>query len=626
MATELVDFELSRTPTLEDLQTLKLLSGRRLSLEEQNHLANWLFTAEFTRRNSYLADVIARLTKCFDRSILNRIASQPASNNCWREFICLRVTANDHASEHLDIRIEQCIGSEETQVRQGATDIRIFKESNKGKLKTILDTVSSEMNAASYSFYVSSKQPAGSLSLYLENRVKFIECEQILWPPSVPNGKLLGGTQEFDEAFSQSLSGIKEKFASENFLYGTFGSREEVSCRHAINFGHGGNCKAVLFLNFKDHEIEVPLSWQDRIIEEVSEYLPKAIEDTVLSDVYQLSISELQSQVVDFRGDVTPYLTSLLHKCISMLRHDPENTLATISRFDEKKSSLRVHVSTEDSTIRHETTFDTPQGLITWVALHQKPLLINELAASHFKALFHELLDDAASTMVVPMIVRNDCCGVISIESRTPGAFSQSDLRVVWALANQVGVQLDSMNSYMCQYRTMNCEVLEFKRMVHETGPLDQALLDEFASLAKRSLGCDFVDVWPRQEDGRFRETVGSTQPHLEVNAKPRKSGWTEYVAREGKPVWVEISSRRSKGYVCDHRAWSSAIDGPGTANSRIIGYVSCELGVPVKLDNKVVAVVWLKHANLAARPVPEDIEKALFFMELSSTIWAEAA
>ena len=85
------------------------------------------------------------------------------------------------------------------------------------------------------------------------------------------------------------------------------------------------------------------------------------------------------------------------------------------------------------------------EGIVGWLRRTRQPLLVGDFAKDmdRLPARPRYVDDDPPrSAIFVPLMTRDDVIGAISIQSRTPNAFTESHLRIVGILANYVAAAM----------------------------------------------------------------------------------------------------------------------------------------------------------------------------------------
>ena len=76
------------------------------------------------------------------------------------------------------------------------------------------------------------------------------------------------------------------------------------------------------------------------------------------------------------------------------------------------------------------------QGITGWVALHGKPLLVDDVRA---EARYFPVRDSVRTEMAAPMEDRGQVIGVVNLESDSTGAFTEEDLKLLVLLTAEAG-------------------------------------------------------------------------------------------------------------------------------------------------------------------------------------------
>ncbi|HWW60533.1 MAG TPA: ATP-binding protein, partial [Thermoanaerobaculia bacterium] len=124
-------------------------------------------------------------------------------------------------------------------------------------------------------------------------------------------------------------------------------------------------------------------------------------------------------------------------------------SLFTIALVDETTNELSFELDVRDDIILPKDRVPIGEGLNSWVILHHRPLLLGS-TADELRLGVKAIPDSKAteSWLGVPMIARDRVIGVISIESYTKNAFTNDDLILLTAIANQAAVAIENAQLY----------------------------------------------------------------------------------------------------------------------------------------------------------------------------------
>ena len=126
-----------------------------------------------------------------------------------------------------------------------------------------------------------------------------------------------------------------------------------------------------------------------------------------------------------------------------------DTSLFTIALLDESTDELSFELDVRDGLILPKDRMPVGEGLNSWVVTHHQPLLIGSVADE--RRLGVKSVADSKATeswLGVPMIARDRVIGVISVESYKKNAFSQDDILLLTAIANQAAVAIENAQLY----------------------------------------------------------------------------------------------------------------------------------------------------------------------------------
>jgi len=190
------------------------------------------------------------------------------------------------------------------------------------------------------------------------------------------------------------------------------------------------------------------------------------------------------------------------------------------------------------------------------------------------------------SEMDVPVKVRGKVIGVINVEDERVDAFTEDDLLLLMALADQASIAFENAQLRKdLQRKVAELESL-FQASTALASTLDlERLLDEILSAA--------VEIIPGAEKGSIllvdeqtgelaiRCLKGYTDSRIKEVRFPKTEGYSAKAMREGKPLLIPDARKdpeiRYDGDIEEMRAIRSAIVAPLQAKDRIIGVVSLD-------------------------------------------------
>ena len=85
------------------------------------------------------------------------------------------------------------------------------------------------------------------------------------------------------------------------------------------------------------------------------------------------------------------------------------------------------------------------EGLVGWAALHKEAILVSDVSKD---PRYVNLVEDARSELVIPMLIKDRCIGVFDLESPELNAFTKEHKELLTLLASQAAVAIDNARLY----------------------------------------------------------------------------------------------------------------------------------------------------------------------------------
>ena len=85
------------------------------------------------------------------------------------------------------------------------------------------------------------------------------------------------------------------------------------------------------------------------------------------------------------------------------------------------------------------------EGLVGWAALHKQPVLVPDVSKD---LRYINLVPDARSELVIPMLIKDRCIGVFDLESPELNAFTKEHKELLTLLASQAAVAIENARLY----------------------------------------------------------------------------------------------------------------------------------------------------------------------------------
>ena len=150
-------------------------------------------------------------------------------------------------------------------------------------------------------------------------------------------------------------------------------------------------------------------------------------------------------KTISLRYTTEELLDAIYNEC----KRSVDCTLFTIALLEESTNELSFELDIRDGIRLPKERIHLGEGLNSWVASHHEPLLIGSVADE--KRIGVKAVVDSKPTeswLGVPMIARDRLIGVISVESFKKNAFTNDDMLLLTAIANQAAVAIENAHLY----------------------------------------------------------------------------------------------------------------------------------------------------------------------------------
>jgi signal transduction histidine kinase len=173
----------------------------------------------------------------------------------------------------------------------------------------------------------------------------------------------------------------------------------------------------------------------------------------ILAKTRMKSVQQLQriasltniGKTISLRWTTEELLRAIYNEC----RRSVDCTLFTIALLDEVTNELSFELDVREGVSLPKERIRVGEGLNSWVVNHSEPLLIGSVADE--TRIGVKAVRDSKPTeswLGVPMIARDRVIGVISVESFKKNAFTNDDLLLLTAIANQAAVAIENAQLY----------------------------------------------------------------------------------------------------------------------------------------------------------------------------------
>jgi phosphoserine phosphatase RsbU/P len=138
-------------------------------------------------------------------------------------------------------------------------------------------------------------------------------------------------------------------------------------------------------------------------------------------------------------------LDALLTRIASLTKRLIDYRTFGILLLDEVTNDLEMKLAVRYGKGAESKHVRLGEGLVGWAALHKEPVLVADVSQD---PRYINLVDDARSELVIPMLIKDRCIGVFDLESPELDAFTKEHKELLTLLASQAAVAIDNARLY----------------------------------------------------------------------------------------------------------------------------------------------------------------------------------
>ena len=138
-------------------------------------------------------------------------------------------------------------------------------------------------------------------------------------------------------------------------------------------------------------------------------------------------------------------LDALLTRIASLTKRLIDYRTFGILLLDESTGELELKMAVRYGKGAESKHLRLGEGLVGWAALHKEPVLVSDVSQD---PRYINLVPDARSELVIPMLIKERCIGVFDLESPELDAFTKEHKELLTLLASQAAVAIDNARLY----------------------------------------------------------------------------------------------------------------------------------------------------------------------------------
>ena len=149
---------------------------------------------------------------------------------------------------------------------------------------------------------------------------------------------------------------------------------------------------------------------------------------------------------------------------------------------NDERALLEVKHAVQYGDQVHTTQVPIGEGLVGYAALHKESVLVADVSQD---PRYINVVPDVRSELVIPMMLKDRCIGVLDLESPELDAFTKRDVEILTVLASQAAVAIENARLY----ETVRANEVRLEKEVHFAQRVQAALLP--MGLPKRMKGVE---------------------------------------------------------------------------------------------------------------------------------------
>ena len=301
---------------------------------------------------------------------------------------------------------------------------------------------------------------------------------------------------------------------------------------------------------------------------------------SVISKPDRLPVESLLLDVADVLATSLDIDTTL-RRVAEVVRKVIDYEIFAILLLNEKSQELRFRFQVGyPPEFAERSRIKVGQGVTGIAAQSRQPVLINDVRED---SRYIEGVPNVCSELAIPLITKNRVIGVIDIEAREPGAFTDEHLRILTLVASRMAAGIENAQLYTRTTKQARILLLlnEIARELTSILNLDE-LLGRVAELVRRLIDYQMFSILLVDSSGEKLQHRFSLRFNENIHLKheiPLGRGLVGYAAQNKQAVLVPDVTKDPR-YVQAN---------PETRS---------ELAVPLIYKGKVVGVLDLEHTR----------------------------
>jgi sigma-B regulation protein RsbU (phosphoserine phosphatase) len=195
------------------------------------------------------------------------------------------------------------------------------------------------------------------------------------------------------------------------------------------------------------NEAEGAFTSQDEaLLRQFAAHVAVAIENAQLFESERHHIDTLET-LAEIGREMSSILDldALLTRIASLTKRLIDYRTFGILLLDESTNELELKLAVRYGKGAESKHMRLGEGLVGWAAQHKEPVLVADVSQD---PRYVNLVPDARSELVIPMLIKDRCIGVFDLESPELDAFTKEHKELLTLLASQAAVAIDNARLY----------------------------------------------------------------------------------------------------------------------------------------------------------------------------------
>jgi GAF domain-containing protein len=487
----------------------------------------------------------------------------------------------------------------------------------------LLEKRSAMVGGSSSTLYLADPQWPEEFRLAAMVNVRFPEAMYGLLSPQSAFQQVVEGEESFEpdvRVRPVPWGSVSEDTAR---MFGGFRMREGVGAMaRLIHRNAADRLSAILFVNYEE-----PTSFDDDLKrrlrefrDDVARFIPTLQAELAERDSqWTLEATRIVSpQLAPVSLHSGPFTTPeyhfarLLRSALDALGVHPSKGLGTVHLYDPERQVLQLrgqigNITYPERADEHSVT--SGRGVVSWVVMNRRALLLSDLHQSEFKDLHVWINDETQSEIAVPIVSGAEAIGVLCLESTERGQFLPHHVRSLWYATNRVAITYE-----LQQLWTMNRQMLELCADAVRSPSAARTALNELARLGARFLRGSYCEVFGLNKESGDSYMAGASDDDFLVPAT-RPDGLTKHMLDWKCPIWLGNISDKGQSFTPQHFQFDQWLPGfpPATAITDCLNPaafdrhdIKGELAIPMLVGQRCVGVAYVKY--MRERPAPTGV------------------